>query len=36
MKVTVSLIKADVGSVAGHAVVAEEIKAIAEENLKEA
>lgn len=36
MKVTISLIKADVGSVAGHTVVADEIKAIAEENLKKA
>lgn len=36
MKVTVSLIKADVGSVAGHSVVADEIKAIAEQRLREA
>ncbi|MEM1578570.1 MAG: fructose-1,6-bisphosphate aldolase/phosphatase [Archaeoglobaceae archaeon] len=35
MKVTVSLIKADVGSVAGHAVVSEEIKALAGEILKQ-
>lgn len=33
MKVTVSLIKADVGSVAGHALVPEEIKKLAEESL---
>ncbi|MCS7118468.1 MAG: fructose-1,6-bisphosphate aldolase/phosphatase [Archaeoglobaceae archaeon] len=36
MKVTVSLIKADIGSVVGHVVVADEIKAIAEERLKRA
>jgi fructose 1,6-bisphosphate aldolase/phosphatase len=36
MKVTVSLIKADVGSVAGHSVVADELKTIAEEMLNKA
>ncbi|MCX8172276.1 MAG: fructose-1,6-bisphosphate aldolase/phosphatase, partial [Archaeoglobaceae archaeon] len=36
MKVTVSLIKADVGSVAGHSVVHDEIKAVAEKFLKDA
>lgn len=36
MKVTVSLIKADVGSVAGHSVVADELKMIAEEMLNRA
>ncbi|MEM0350809.1 MAG: fructose-1,6-bisphosphate aldolase/phosphatase [Archaeoglobaceae archaeon] len=36
MRITVSLIKADVGSVAGHVIVADEIKAIAEEMLKKA
>lgn len=36
MKVTVSLIKADVGSVAGHAIVPDEIKKIAEDCLREA
>ena len=35
-KVTVSLIKADVGSVAGHTTVPDELKKIAEESLKEA
>ena len=35
-KVTVSLIKADVGSVAGHTTVPDELKKAAEENLKEA
>ncbi|MCS7144086.1 MAG: fructose-1,6-bisphosphatase [Archaeoglobaceae archaeon] len=36
MKVTVSLIKADVGSVAGHSIVPEEIKKLAEESLRNA
>jgi len=35
-KVTVSLIKADVGSVAGHTTVPDELKKAAEENLREA
>ncbi|MDI3496655.1 fructose-1,6-bisphosphate aldolase/phosphatase [Archaeoglobus sp.] len=35
-KVTVSLIKADVGSVAGHTTVPDELKKAAEENLKNA
>lgn len=35
-KVTVSLIKADVGSVAGHTTVPDELKMAAEENLKNA
>ncbi len=35
-KITVSLIKADVGSVAGHVTVPEELKNIAEENLRRA
>ncbi len=35
-KVTVSLIKADVGSVAGHAVVPPELIKVAEENLRQA
>ncbi len=36
MKTTVSLIKADIGSVAGHSIVAKEILEIAEKKLKEA
>ncbi|MDI9609931.1 MAG: fructose-1,6-bisphosphate aldolase/phosphatase [Archaeoglobaceae archaeon] len=36
MKATISLIKADVGSVAGHAIVPEDLKKLAEESLKEA
>jgi fructose 1,6-bisphosphate aldolase/phosphatase len=35
-KITVSLIKADVGSVAGHVTVPEELKTVAEESLKKA
>lgn len=36
MKVTISLIKADVGSIAGHVIVPEEIKKLAEESLRNA
>ena len=35
-KITVSVIKADVGSVAGHTTVPDEIKAVAEKKLNEA
>ena len=35
-RITVSLIKADVGSVAGHVIVPQELIKVAEENLSEA